>query len=98
VRPSSWSGDWRPSFGTLPALSRLRQLGARKARSRCGWRATSSTCSGNPSFIALFVSLLLLFTGLGVVSSLTLHANTFFWRLPSPSSWPFCCAIRLACF
>jgi len=35
----------------------------------------------NRSFISLFMPCLILFTALGVAGTLTLHANTFFWKL-----------------
>ena len=35
----------------------------------------------NRSFISLFMPCLILFTALGVAGALTLHANTFFWKL-----------------
>jgi GPH family glycoside/pentoside/hexuronide:cation symporter len=37
----------------------------------------------NRSFISLFMPCLILFTALGVAGTLTLHANTFFWKLSS---------------
>jgi GPH family glycoside/pentoside/hexuronide:cation symporter len=37
----------------------------------------------NRSFISLFMPCLILFTALGVAGTLTLHANTFFWKLDS---------------
>jgi glycoside/pentoside/hexuronide:cation symporter, GPH family len=37
----------------------------------------------NPSFRTLFSACLILFVGLGAAQSLTLHANTYFWRIPS---------------
>ncbi|HEY2708113.1 MAG TPA: MFS transporter [Caulobacteraceae bacterium] len=37
----------------------------------------------NPSFLSLFFPCLILFTALGVAGALTLHANTFFWKLGS---------------
>jgi GPH family glycoside/pentoside/hexuronide:cation symporter len=37
----------------------------------------------NRSFISLFMPCLILFTALGVAGTLTLHANTFFWKLGS---------------
>jgi len=37
----------------------------------------------NRSFVSLFMPCLILFTALGVAGTLTLHANTFFWKLTS---------------
>jgi GPH family glycoside/pentoside/hexuronide:cation symporter len=37
----------------------------------------------NRSFISLFMPCLILFTALGVAGTLTLHANTYFWKLGS---------------
>jgi GPH family glycoside/pentoside/hexuronide:cation symporter len=37
----------------------------------------------NRSFVSLFMPCLILFTALGVAGALTLHANTFFWKLSS---------------
>lgn len=37
----------------------------------------------NRSFVSLFMPCLILFTALGVAGTLTLHANTFFWKLSS---------------
>jgi GPH family glycoside/pentoside/hexuronide:cation symporter len=77
------AGGLATSFGTLGALKRLRQLGRPQGPLVTRLLRDFVELFRNPSFIALFLSLLLMFTGLGVVTSLTLHANTFFWRLPS---------------
>jgi GPH family glycoside/pentoside/hexuronide:cation symporter len=37
----------------------------------------------NPSFRVLFLACLILFVGLGAATALTLHANTYFWKIPS---------------
>jgi GPH family glycoside/pentoside/hexuronide:cation symporter len=38
----------------------------------------------NPSFRILFFACLILFVALGAAGALTLHANTYFWRLTNP--------------
>jgi glycoside/pentoside/hexuronide:cation symporter, GPH family len=76
-------GGLATGFGTLGALKRMRPLGRPQGALVPRLARDFVQLFKNPSFIALFLSLLLLFTGFGVVNSLTLHANTFFWRLPA---------------
>ena len=73
-------------FGTLSALKRLRPLGQRQGSLAPRLIRDFAELFRNPSFRALFLSLLLSFTSVGVISSLTLNANTFFWKLPAAVS------------
>jgi len=71
------------TFGTLRARGRLHaapkdgSFGAGQFLSEL-WEVLR-----NRSFISLFMPCLILFTALGVAGALTLHANTFFWKLSS---------------
>ncbi|MFI4935640.1 MAG: MFS transporter [Caulobacterales bacterium] len=71
------------AFATLPALKRLHRV-ARTGRPvlvQLGHDVVE--IFRNPSFNAIFVFLLLLFTGAGVAAVLLLHMLNYFWSLPS---------------
>lgn len=70
------------SFGTLPALPRLHRVASAKGSLAVRFVRDMAELFGNRSFVILFVTVLLLFTGVGTASTLTLHALKFFWKLP----------------
>jgi len=71
------------SMGTLSALKRMHKI-ARSSEPLAKRLARDAVeLARNPSFRIIFLSLLLMFIAFGVVTSLTLHANTFFWKAPS---------------
>ncbi|HEY1753288.1 MAG TPA: MFS transporter [Caulobacteraceae bacterium] len=71
------------TFGTLRARNRLHAApaGGRFSLGQLGTEVLEVL--RNRSFISLFMPCLILFTALGVAGTLTLHANTFFWKLTS---------------
>jgi GPH family glycoside/pentoside/hexuronide:cation symporter len=76
------AGGLTCALGTLSALGRLhpaeRAQGSVVARFTRDLRELFS----NKSFLVLFFSALVLFLGIGIYSTLALHANKFFWHLP----------------
>ena len=70
------------SFGTLSARGRLHAAPVAKGPALGRLLAEVAEVFRNPSFRILFLSCLILFVGLGAATALTLHANTYFWRLP----------------
>jgi GPH family glycoside/pentoside/hexuronide:cation symporter len=71
------------TLGTLRSRGRLHAAPA-GGRFSLGQLATEVfEVLRNRSFISLFMPCLILFTALGVAGTLTLHANTFFWKLGS---------------
>ena len=70
------------AIGTLPALPRLHRV-APKTGSLVGRLVRDiAELFGNRSFVILFLTVLLLFTGVGTAGTLGLHAMKFFWKLP----------------
>ena len=65
------------------AIKRMRPLGRPEGPLAGRLRRDIVELGRNPSFRVLFGALLLFFVASGLVSALTLHANTFFWRLPT---------------
>ncbi|HTX48491.1 MAG TPA: MFS transporter [Caulobacteraceae bacterium] len=88
--PLAWTLGAIVAFGAL-----LSTLGTLRARGRLHAAPRDSSFGfgqftgellevlRNRSFISLFMPCLILFTALGVAGTLTLHANTFFWKLSS---------------
>jgi GPH family glycoside/pentoside/hexuronide:cation symporter len=86
--PLAWTFAAIVAFGALVST-----LGTLRARGRlhaapAGGRFSPGQFAGevvevlrNRSFVSLFMPCLILFTALGVAGTLTLHANTFFWKL-----------------
>ncbi|WP_304190615.1 MFS transporter [Phenylobacterium aquaticum] len=70
------------TLGTLRARDRLHAAPEGKATA-ARFFAEVAEVFRNPSFRILFFACLILFVALGVASALTLHANTYFWKLPS---------------
>lgn len=69
------------TFGTLRGRGRLH---AAPTQGRFGFTQFMGELLEvlkNRSFVSLFMPCLILFTALGVAGALTLHANTFFWKL-----------------
>ena len=89
--PLVWTLAGIVAFGAL-----LSTLGTLRARGRLHAAPTQGSFGfgqfmgellevlRNRSFVSLFMPCLILFTALGVAGALTLHANTFFWKLSSP--------------
>ena len=71
------------TFGTLRARGRLHAAPTEGSFSFGQFMGELLEVFRNRSFISLFMPCLILFTALGVAGALTLHANTFFWKLSS---------------
>jgi len=71
------------TLGTLRSRGRLHAAPVAKGEPLGRLAAEVVEVFGNPSFRVLFLACLILFVGLGAATSLTLHANTYFWRIPS---------------
>ena len=72
------------TFGTLRALPRLHRVAPAKGSLARRFVRDMAELFGNRSFVILFLTVLLLFTGAGAASTLALHAAKFFWKLPAP--------------
>jgi GPH family glycoside/pentoside/hexuronide:cation symporter len=88
--PFAWSGAafmaaaaLISTFGTARARARLHAPGA-PLTGNAGLRLFTEMGEvfANRSFMFLFGACLVFFVGFGAAGALTLHANTFFWRLP----------------
>jgi GPH family glycoside/pentoside/hexuronide:cation symporter len=71
------------TFGTMRDRSRLHAAPTGASFSASQLLGEVVEVLRNRSFISLFMPCLILFTALGVAGTLTLHANTFFWKLSS---------------
>lgn len=71
------------SFGTLSARGRLHAAPPAKGAALGRLLLEVAEVFRNPSFRILFFACLILFVGLGAAAALTLHANTYFWKLSS---------------
>jgi GPH family glycoside/pentoside/hexuronide:cation symporter len=71
------------AFGTLKARGRLHAAPAGEGAAMGRFLAEVVEVFRNPSFRILFLACLILFVALGAAAALTLHANTYFWKLPS---------------
>jgi GPH family glycoside/pentoside/hexuronide:cation symporter len=88
--PFGWSGGAVmalaaavSALGTLPARARLHAAPPREGGNAALRLFTEmGEVFRNRSFIFLFGPCLVFFVGFGAAAALTLHANTFFWRLP----------------
>jgi GPH family glycoside/pentoside/hexuronide:cation symporter len=86
--PLAWScaaivlfGAVLSAFGTLSARGRLHNAAADARFSPLRFLAEGGEVLRNRSFLHLFLCCLILFVALGAAGALTLHANTFFWKL-----------------
>ncbi len=70
------------SFGTLSALPRLHRVVHAAGSLPARFVRDLIEIFRNRSFVILFATLLLLFTGAGTGATLGLHAAKFFWKLP----------------
>ncbi len=70
------------TFGTLGARGRLHAAPPRQGKAMGRFAAEIVEVFRNPSFRVLFSACLILFVALGAASALTLHAYTYFWKLP----------------
>jgi GPH family glycoside/pentoside/hexuronide:cation symporter len=74
------------TLGTLSARGRLHAAPAASEGAALGrLLAEVVEVFRNPSFRILFLACLILFVAIGAAAALTLHANTYFWKLPSQS-------------
>jgi GPH family glycoside/pentoside/hexuronide:cation symporter len=71
------------TLGTLRSRGRLHAATPAKGAALGRLAAEVAEVFRNPSFRILFFACLILFVGLGAAAGLTLHANTYFWKLPS---------------
>jgi GPH family glycoside/pentoside/hexuronide:cation symporter len=71
------------TLGTLRARGRLHAAPKEGSFGVGQFMAELVEVLRNRSFLSLFFPCLILFTALGVAGTLTLHANTFFWKLSS---------------
>jgi GPH family glycoside/pentoside/hexuronide:cation symporter len=71
------------TLGTLRSRGRLHAAPPAKGKPLGRLAAEVVEVFRNSSFRVLFLACLILFVGLGAAASLTLHANTYFWKLPS---------------
>ena len=73
------------TLGTLRMRGRMHAAPARQSGAALGrLGAEVIEVFKNPSFRILFFACLILFVALGAAGALTLHANTYFWRLSNP--------------
>jgi glycoside/pentoside/hexuronide:cation symporter, GPH family len=72
------------TLGTLRARGRLHAAPEGRSFGLGQFFAEIVEVLRNRSFVSLFLPCLILFTALGVAGTLTLYANTFFWKLSSP--------------
>ena len=72
------------AFGTLRARGRLHAAPEGRSFGLVQFFGEIIEVLRNRSFVSLFLPCLILFTALGVAGTLTLYANTFFWKLTSP--------------
>lgn len=71
------------TFGTLGSRDRLHAAPTGQRFGATQFLKEMGEVLRNRSFISLFMPCLILFTALGVAGTLTLHANSFFWKLTS---------------
>ena len=71
------------TFGTLRARDRMHAAPSAEGEAFGRFFAEVAEVFRNPSFRILFSACLILFVSLGVAGALGLHANTYFWKLPS---------------
>ena len=76
-------GGLLSAFGTLRSRGRLHSAPNETGFSFGRLAKEVLEVLRNRSFVSLFMPCLILFTALGVAGTLTLHANTFFWKLGS---------------
>ena len=69
------------TLGTLRARGRLHDAPRTGSFGLGQFGSELAEVLRNRSFLSLFFPCLILFTALGVAGALTLHANTFFWKL-----------------
>jgi GPH family glycoside/pentoside/hexuronide:cation symporter len=88
--PLAWScaaivtfGAVVSTLGTLRARGQLATAADDARFSMLRFLGEGAEVLKNRSFLSLFVPCLILFVALGAAGALTLHANTFFWKLGS---------------
>ncbi len=70
-------------FGTRSAISRLHRVAPAEGAFATRLVRDVREIFRNRSFVFLFLTLVVLFTGAGTVATLNLHALTFFWKAPA---------------
>ena len=70
-------------FGTRGALARLHRVAPAEGSIATRLVRDVREIFRNRSFVFLFLTLVVLFTGAGTVATLNLHALTFFWNAPA---------------
>jgi GPH family glycoside/pentoside/hexuronide:cation symporter len=74
------------TFGTMGARGRLHTASPNQGGAAIGRLAVEVVeVFRNRSFRILFAACLILFVALGAAGALGLHANTYFWKLPTPA-------------
>jgi GPH family glycoside/pentoside/hexuronide:cation symporter len=76
------AGGLTCALGTLSALGRLHPAEHAEGTVVARFTRDLRELFSNKSFLVLFFSALVLFLGIGIFTTLSLHANKFFWRLP----------------
>jgi GPH family glycoside/pentoside/hexuronide:cation symporter len=76
------AGGLTCALGTLSALGRLHPAEHAEGSVAARFARDLRELFSNKSFLVLFFSALVLFLGIGIFTTLALHANKFFWRLP----------------
>ena len=71
------------TFGTLSARHRLHAAAPGQGQAFSRFLSEVAEVFRNPSFRILFTACLVVFISMGTAAALTLHANTYFWKLPS---------------
>jgi GPH family glycoside/pentoside/hexuronide:cation symporter len=86
--PMAWSvgavvlaGAALATFGTLSARHRLHAAAPGQGAAMGRFFSEVAEVFRNPSFRILFTACLVVFISMGVAAALTLHANTYFWKL-----------------
>jgi GPH family glycoside/pentoside/hexuronide:cation symporter len=72
------------TLGTMGVRGRLHQATPSDGAGLTRFLSELNEVRRNPSFLILFGACLLFFVGQGMASAMTLHANTYFWKLPTP--------------
>jgi GPH family glycoside/pentoside/hexuronide:cation symporter len=73
------------AFGTLGARHRLHAAAPGQGAALGRFLAEIAEVFRNRSFRTLFITCLIFFAASGAAGALTLHANTYFWKLPTPA-------------
>ncbi len=90
--PLAWScgaivavGALTATLGTLKLRGRLHQARPSDGAGLLKFIGELDEVRRNPSFMSLFGACLIFFIAQGLAASMALHANTYFWKLPTPA-------------